>query len=76
MAVQVKAKTRADVTYMWGQGTVSEEVTKIHTQDIAKAITRGTGKRGTSKEEPTLKIKTAERKTVLNATSEVMVKLA
>ena len=71
-----KVKTGDDVTYRWGKGTVSGEVTKVHTRDVAKTIKGNTVKRAASKAEPAVENKTAKGKTVLKTTTEVTVKSA
>lgn len=76
MTAKAKVKTGDDVTYKWGQGTVSGEVTEVHTQDVKKTIKGNTVKREASKAEPALEIKTAKGKTVLKSVSEVKVKSA
>ncbi|WP_426315269.1 DUF2945 domain-containing protein [Methylobacterium fujisawaense] len=76
MTAKAKVKTGDDVTYKWGQGTVSGEVTKVHTQDVKRTIKGNTVKREASKAAPALEIKTAKGKTVLKSVSEVKVKSA
>jgi hypothetical protein len=76
MTAKAKVKTGDDVTYTWGKGTVSGEVTKVHTQDVKKTIKGNTVKRAASTAEPALEIKTAKGKTVLKSASEVTVKSA
>ncbi len=76
MTAKAKVKTGDDVTYKWGQGTVSGEVTKVHTQDVEKTIQGNTVKREASKAKPAVEIKTAKGKTALKSASEVTVKSA
>ena len=76
MTAKAKVKTGDDVTYKWGKGTVSGEVTKVHTQDVEKTIQGNTVKRAASKAKPAVEIKTAKSKTALKSASEVTVKSA
>ncbi|PJI54515.1 DUF2945 domain-containing protein [Methylobacterium radiotolerans] len=76
MTAKAKVKTGDDVTYKWGKGTVSGEVTKVHTQDVEKTIKGNTVKREASKAKPAVEIKTAKGKTALKSASEVTVKSA
>lgn len=76
MTGRAKVKTGDDVSYKWGKGTVSGEVTKVHTRDVEKTIKGNPVKREASKDEPAVEIRTAKGKTVLKSTSEVSVKSA
>jgi Hypervirulence associated proteins TUDOR domain len=76
MTGRAKVKTGDDVTYKWGNGTVSGEVTQVHTRDVKKTIKWNTVKRAASKREPAVEIETAKGKTVLKSASEVTVKSA
>ena len=76
MTAKAKVKTGDDVTDTWDKGTVSGEVTKVHTRDVPKTIRANTVKRAASKDGPALEIKTAKGKTVLTSNSDVTVKSA
>jgi hypothetical protein len=76
MTAKATVKTGDDVTYTWGKGTVSGEVTKVHTQDVKRTIKGNTVKRTASKSEPAVEIKTSKGKTVLKSAAEVTVKSA
>ena len=76
MTARAKVKTGDDVTYKWGKGTVSGEVTEVHTKDVEKTIKGNIVKREASKDEPAVEIKTAKGKTVLKSVSDVSVKSA
>ena len=63
-----------EVSYKWGKGTVSGEVTKVHTDDVEKTIKGSKVRREASEDEPAVEVKTEKGAKVLKSTSEVKVK--
>ena len=63
-----------DVEYKWGKGTVAGEVTKVHTDDVAKTIKGNKVKREASPAKPAIEIKTTKGAKVLKSTTEVKIK--
>ncbi|MCX8253278.1 hypothetical protein RHAL1_00644 [Beijerinckiaceae bacterium RH AL1] len=63
-----------EVSYKWGKGTVSGEVTKVHTDDVEKTIKGSKVKREASEDEPAVEVKTEKGAKVLKSTSEVKIK--